>query len=259
MQLNPHLKNPHLEGGPFLWPAGPTGILLCHGYTATSAEVRQLAPLLHARGYTVAGPLLPGHGTFPQDSNRYRWQDWVAAVEATYQELNAHCQRVVLGGESTGALLALHLAAQHPEAAGILCYAPVLMLALSRIDQLRMRLLALFISAVPKASNDRDDLWQGYRVYPLKGAVQLLHLQRQVRNLLPRIHQPILILQGRLDQTVHPRAPQIIVDEVASQVKELHWMEHSAHCVILDKELDRVAEITLEFLDKALMSTSNSS
>jgi carboxylesterase len=255
MQPNPNLKNPHLEGGPFFWPAGPTGILLCHGYTATSAEVRQLAPLLHGRGYTVAGPLLPGHGTSPQDANRYRWQDWVAAIESTYQELTARCQRVILGGESTGALLSLFLAAQHPETIAILCYAPALKLNISKFDQLRLRLLAPFVTGVPKGNIDRDDLWQGYRVNPLKGALQLLHLQSQVRRLLPQIHQPILILQGRLDETVSPQVPQIIYDEIASQVKGLYWMEHSSHCVILDKELDRVAEITLDFLNKVLSST----
>ena len=80
--------------------------------------------ILHQQGYTVAGPLLPGHHTRPEDANRYRWRDWVCAVEESYQQLTAHCQRVVIGGESMGALLALYLASEHPEAAATLAYAP---------------------------------------------------------------------------------------------------------------------------------------
>src|SRR4030042_845478 len=114
------LRNPQLEGSSFYWKAGPTGVLLCHGFTATTAEVRLLGQVLFAQGYTVAPPLLPGHGTTPQDCNRYSWQDWYASVEQTYQQLASLCKRVMIGGESTGALLILYLASQHPEISGIL-------------------------------------------------------------------------------------------------------------------------------------------
>ena len=86
---NPNLFNPHLEGDPFFWEGGPTGILLVHGFTATPAEVRLLAKILHERGFTVAGPLLPGHGTKPEDLNRVRWQDWVEEGEKAYRQLAA--------------------------------------------------------------------------------------------------------------------------------------------------------------------------
>jgi carboxylesterase len=108
-QGNSALHNAHLEGGPFFWEAGPVGALLCHGVTATTAEVRPLARRLHEAGYTVAGPLLPGHGTRPEDLNRVSWQDWVGAAEEVYQKLSARCQRIFLGGESMGAVTAARL------------------------------------------------------------------------------------------------------------------------------------------------------
>ena len=45
MQASPLIENPELEGGAFYWPGGPNGILLMHGFTATSVEIR---PLAHA-------------------------------------------------------------------------------------------------------------------------------------------------------------------------------------------------------------------
>ena len=117
------IYNPQLEGGSFLWEGGPTGVLLMHGYTATTAEVRPLARILNQQGYTVAGPLLPGHNTRPEDANRYHWRDWVRSVEESYLRLAAHCERVISGGESMGALLALCLASEHPEVIAILAYA----------------------------------------------------------------------------------------------------------------------------------------
>jgi alpha-beta hydrolase superfamily lysophospholipase len=128
------IHNPHLEGEPFFWEAGPLGVLLIHGFTATTAEVRPLAKILHQNGYTVSGPLLPGHYTRPEDLNRVKWQDWVAEVETALHQLQAKCPTVFVGGESTGGLLALYLAARHPEVAGILAYAPALKLSASSYD-----------------------------------------------------------------------------------------------------------------------------
>jgi carboxylesterase len=246
------LRNPHLEGTPFYWEGGPVGVLLCHGFTATTAEVRLLAQSLHEQGYTVAGPLLPGHGTTPADCNQHTWQEWYTSVEQTYQQLVARCQRVVVGGESTGALLILRLAAMHPEVVGILCYAPALRLLLAPVKIFLLSLCAPFLTSIPKAPSTDDNPWQGYSVEPLKGARQLLGLQKLIYPLLPRIHQPIIIIQGRLDPTVHPQSPQIIFDQVNSSIKELHWLENSTHCVILDKERDLAASLTLDFLNRVL-------
>ncbi len=246
------MRNPQLEGSSFFWYAGPTGVLLCHGFTATTAEVRLLAQALLARGYTVAGPLLPGHGTSPQDCNRYTWEDWYTSLDIAYQQLAARCQTVVVGGESTGALLVLRLACNHPEVAAILCYAPALRLKLGRGKIFFLSLLVPFLTSIPKAPSTDNNPWQGYSVQPLKGARQLLRLQRAVLSMLPQVRQPILIMQGRLDPTVHPDSPQVIFDKIGSTDKVLHWLDHSTHCVILDTERDLAASLTLDFLQRVI-------
>ena len=249
---SPSIHNPHLEGEAFSWPGGSDGVLLIHGYTATTAEVRLLAHDLHQRGYAVSGPLLPGHHTTPEDANRHTWRDWVAAMETAYRELAARCERVIAGGESTGALLALYLASEHPEIAAVLAYAPALRLNLRTRDAVRLRLVAPFVPYLPKGSLDAADLWQGYPVNPLRGAVQLLNFERVVRPRLPQISQPILIMQGKLDTTVHASAPQTIYDEVRSAVKELYWLESSAHTVIIDRERELVFGVTARFIERVL-------
>lgn len=246
------LVNPHLDGSSFHWSAGPVGILLIHGFTATTVEVRDLARNLHTAGHTVAGPLLPGHYTQPTDLNRVRWQDWLETTEQEYARLADECRNVVVGGESTGGLLALYLASHHPEVAAVLTYAPALRLQISAWDRLRLHLLAPFIPYIPKPNGGKDTRWQGYPVYPLRGLLQFLRLQREVRRSLPAIHQPLLVVQGRLDPTVHTGVPQEIVTGVNSQICEVRWMERSHHVVLLDEESDQVAEITLRFLHGTL-------
>lgn len=248
------LVNAHLKGGPFLFEGGADGVLLVHGLTATTAEMRPLAEYLAAAGYTVAGPLLPGHGTQSSDLNRVTWQDWLRTVEEAYAGLAARCRRVAVGGESTGAVLTLHLAAQHPEIAAVLSYAPALKLALSPAMVAAGHALAVFgyeLTPKPGPPAESDALWQGYATRPTRGARELLRLQRVTRPLLPRITQPILIFQGRLDRTVDPAAPQEIYDKVGSPVKELRWLDRSTHCVALDCERQQVFETTRAFLERA--------
>lgn len=249
------LKNPHLEGTTFFWEGGPVGVLLSHGYTATTAEVRPLGRFLHERGYTISGPLLPGHGATPQEMNRCRWQTWAEAFEAAYRELAARCDRVFVGGESMGALLALYLASQHPEVAGVMAYATALMVPPSFSKTFLLPILASFGVILAKgrsAPSAADARWQGYDQNPLRATRQLFALQAAVRARLPEITQPILIVQGRLDTAVDAAVPDVIYQSVRSTEKYVYWFERSTHCVLLDQEWEDVAALTLRFLEGKL-------
>ncbi|HEX9077897.1 MAG TPA: alpha/beta fold hydrolase [Anaerolineae bacterium] len=245
------MRNPHLDGDAFFWEGGPTGILLFHGFTATTAEVRLLGRFLHEHGYTVSGPLLPGHGTTPEEMNHCRWQDWVAAAEAAYRQLASRCEHVFIGGESMGAAISLYLASEYPEAYGILAYAPGILFPPFRMWM--ARLLSLFVTLRRKPQGPPtavDSRWKGYGVNPLHAVLELDRLQSETRKQLPRIHQPLLIVQGRLDRTIDPRSGDIIRREVSSELKEFVWLENSTHCIILDCEWDKAAALTLKFIQK---------
>lgn len=251
------IKNAHLPGDSFRWDAGPAAVLLFHGFTATTAEVRPLAEYIHRRGYTVAGPLLPGHGTSIADANRCRWTDWTAAAERAYHELAADCSPVAVGGESMGGLLALYLAGQHPEIAAVLTYAPAL-----RVRPLMRTLLTFLapllapvipaISLPPGPPSLVDERWKGYEAYPISAAVQFTRLQREIARRLPRVTQPLLTIQGRLDRLVDPAVPDLIHQAVASTDTEIHWLADSQHCLILDHEWEQAAGWTASFLVRVL-------
>ncbi len=249
---NPNLHNSHLDGEAFFWPGGPVGVFLSHGYTATAAEVRLLAEKLRQNGYTVAAPLLPGHGARPEALNRVHWQDWVAAGQEMLDQLSQSCEQLFLGGESLGGLLALYLATQNPHVAGLLLFAPALRLNMSFIDKVKLYLGAPFLTEISRSQLDSSELWQGYPGLPLKGALQLLDFQAATLPRLGEIHQPVLIFQGRKDTTVAPKTGELILNNVHSTLKEHHWVENSSHAILLDVERDEVTALTLQFIEKCL-------
>jgi len=244
MTQNEYIRNPELEGDDFFWKGNSTGILLIHGFTATTAEVRLMAEKLHRVGYTTAGPLLPGHGTHLDDLNRSTWQMWLEKVKKFYENLQRDCDRVFVIGESMGALLALELASQHPEINGLLLFAPAI-----KVEKLWLsRLLAPFKDHLEKSGEDDGLPWKGYTVYPVKASVELLNLQRHTRKQLPKITQPIIVFTGEFDRSIAPNAAEIVMKGISSKTRKHIHMKDSPHCIILDGELDRAFNHVIQFI-----------
>jgi carboxylesterase len=160
---------------------------------------------------------------------------------------------VFVGGESTGAVLALDLATKHKEIAGVLCYAPAIKLAMPATALARLYVAAPLVDSIPKSHIGTNPHWQGYRVYPLRAVMELVRLGRDVRNRLSAIDQPVLVIHGRNDETIAPDSSDIILENIESDVKEGHWLEESAHVIILEDELDKIETITIDFIKKISM------
>jgi carboxylesterase len=239
-------QHAELDGSSFFWPGDSTGILLTHGFTAATTEVRLMAKYLHDNGFTTAGPLLPGHGKTVEEMNRVRWQDWVEAVDKTYLELTKNCDKIFVIGESMGALLSMEMTLRHPEIAGAMLFAPALITPKLGISEL----IWPFKDYIYKSNADESMPWQGFNVYPLHAASQFAKFQRYVKKRMPEVVVPTLIFQGRLDRSIDPMGAVKVLETINSDDKELIWLEESTHCILLDKQLPDVEKICLDFIKK---------
>ena len=233
-----YMRNDHLVGDDFHWQGNPTGILLIHGFTATTTEVRLIGEKLHDAGYTVAAPLLPGHGTHPDDLNRATWQMWLQKVKQFYEMLARECNQVFVVAESMGTLLALALAVEHPEVKGLLLFAPAI-----KVHKLWLsRLVSPFMKYLAKSSEDDGLPWKGYNVYPVQASVEMLKLQKVARRHLSEVTVPTMLFTGEYDTTLTPDAAELVLKKIGSREKGLIHMSESPHCILLDGELDQAFE-----------------
>ncbi len=210
-----------------------------------------MAEFLHSNGYSVSAPLLPGHGTSPEDMLRIQWMQWVNTAEDALLKFIKVSPRLFLAGESMGALLSLYLAARYRDICGVILYAPAI--KIKNIWQ--ACLLAPFKKFMPKKYLKDDDgveqnalPWQGYNVLPIPAVCQLSKLQKIVRSELPAVNQPAIIFQGKQDTTIDPDGASEIYSAISSVDKHLIWLENSGHCVVLDVELEQVKNLTLNFI-----------
>ncbi len=234
---------------PFLLPGGDQGVLLVHGFTGSPAEMRLLGEFLQRQGYTVLAPRLCGHGTCPEEMAGTVWRHWYTEVENGFYYLQGLCRKVSVVGLSMGALLSLKLSLEYP-VAHVVAMSPPLFLADSRLPFLRV--YRLFNRFAPKRRRKLYPVDAKYSVAynrtPLRSLDSLLDLIEQVKDCLPLVTKPLLIIQSRSEHTVRPESAQFLYDCAGSCRKELLWLKKSGHIVTLDMERELVFDEIHEFL-----------
>jgi carboxylesterase len=241
---------------PFFYRAGDTGCLLLHGFTSSPHELRELGSYLADRGITVSAPLLPGHGTHPDDLRGLGWRDWYGAASDALDGLQGECRRVAVAGLSLGGALALHMAAQREgDLAGFVAMsAPVLFPpGLGRL------LLALQpgIRALHKPLRDIQDpvarrLHVSYGNAPLDATASVVDFAGLVRGELPQVKVPALVLYARRDHVVHPLNAHLIYARLGSERKYLVVLRRGFHIVTVDRDKERVFRAVAAFLKRGV-------
>jgi len=228
---------------------GSTGILLLHGLTGTPGEVEPLANYLSERGLSTLGPWLKGHDTDPKDLAKTSWPDWAQSAREAYDLLHQSCSKVFVGGLSMGAIQALHLAAQVPVAGVISMAAPI------RIPDFRFNGIAFFRFlqwwTTSLTGGILDPTAPPHVTYPYvmtKSLYDLKKLMGVVREELPRITVPALVIQGRKDAMVPSLNGDLLYQSLGSTSKHLLYLDRSNHVVTMDFDRQTVFEKAFKFI-----------
>ena len=227
------------------------GVLLLHGYTGSPASMRPWAEYLHQRGYTVRVPLLPGHGTKPEDLNAIKWQQWPEKAEKELTELLKTCTKVFICGLSMGGGTTLYIATKHSnKLAGIILVNPMIHVAFVGPK------LAYFLSRFQKMRKSvGDDIkrpgvteW-GYDALPTRGIYQLLQMLKYTRARLHDVTVPMQLFHSVDDHTLPVSNTEIVMKGVGSRTKQRIELTNSYHVATIDYDAEIIFETSRIFIE----------
>jgi carboxylesterase len=149
--------------------------------------------------------------------------------------------RVFIIGLSMGGILSLLFASQHPVSGVVAISTPY-----SLPDDPRLPYIRIFSWVMPKMNKGLPD-WQNpegakdhveYPYFSTKALIQLRDLLVEMRNSLPKVTAPALLIHSRQDKSVALINVEKIYTALGSQQKQIVLVENSGH--VIPREPDRL-------------------
>ncbi|MFA6244006.1 MAG: alpha/beta fold hydrolase, partial [Candidatus Hydrogenedentales bacterium] len=236
-------SKPPEVGRPFLLipPRYKAGIVLVHGYMSAPLEVRALAEFLYGRGYAVYGVRVRGHGTSPENLARTQWEDWYESVNRGYAIVKSLTDNIILGGFSTGGVLALLAAGRKRDKirAAFSINAPMQLrryMARFASTLVSMNNLAAYIKRGSTGwefvENHPENRHINYFRNPLVGVKELGEAMDAMEPVLKDICVPTLVIQGYRDPIVDPSSGESIFRRIGTSDKELTFFDRGRHGIV---------------------------
>ena len=249
---------------------GKAGVLLVHGITGSPSEMKPLVRKLAGQGFTVACPQLAGHCSSLAELKQTNWRDWYESLERALENLTTECDSVYVSGLSMGALLALKLAANHPDLVqGVATLSATFFYDGWNVPPLRQRFLLPLVVYSPLRfffsyhepspygikddrirniiaavyQNDRTSMPEkyGYPEFPGVTIRETFSLIRSVKRDLARIVSPLLIVHSTEDDMASVKNALYLASRVSSPDVETFYVDDTYHVLTLDKRKDDVA------------------
>ncbi len=235
---------------PFFFKAGNRAVLLLHGFTGSSSDVRMLGRFLEKNGYTCHAPHYKGHGVPPEELIETSPEEWWEDVLQGYQTLkDAGYEEIAVAGLSLGGVFSLKLSTLKPLKGIVTMCSPMTMRTTDKMFEGVLKYAKDYKRFEGKKDDEIEHEVEAIRLKGMPSLSELQQLVVDVRGELDMVYAPLLVVQSKNDEIIDPNSAHIIYDEVESLRKELLWFEHSGHVITLDKEKEQLHEAVLKFLE----------
>jgi esterase/lipase/1-acyl-sn-glycerol-3-phosphate acyltransferase len=233
------------------------GVLLIHGYLAAPAEIKELAVYLNRQGYWVYAPRLKGHGTSPYDLAARTYEDWRTSVDEGYAVIKSLCSQVVVGGFSTGAGLALDLAARIKDVKGVftICSPMRIRFLSSRfapaVDVWNRLLKKIRLEENPGEFVDvePENSYFKYKKNPVSGVREVERLMNSLEPRLAGLKTPALMVQSLNDPVVDYTGSMQLFELLGSEEKSYVMFDMDRHVIIAGPGSHRVHRAIAGFIE----------
>ena len=242
-----------LKGAEAFFLAGSDhAVLFIHGLSSSPSEMKLIAKEVNQQGYSTSAILLSGHGSKPSDLKKVTWNDWFTDVKKALFQLRKKYKKIIIVGLSTGASLALHLAA-HYQVEGIVALAPAIYLKNRYHKLLPFLRYFLFYSKKKDGPDVSDEDAKagliGYDKIPIKTIIQAQKLFDHLKSDLPDVYVPVLIAHSINDHVIDFKSAEFVYQHISSKSKQFLKLEKSYHILTVDVEKEIVIREIIKFIN----------
>jgi carboxylesterase len=236
---------------------GRRAVVLFHGFNDSPQSMRSPAAALHAAGWTVYAPLLPGHGRSPHAFATAYADDWINAARHAVSDALARHDVVAVGGLSLGGALAAIVTAEEPRIAAAVLFAPFLVHS-RRLGAIAATwpLLSLgmkYLTGGGAVRSIRDpsarDAFIAYGCSTPRLMREVQRVVQHARRALPQLRQPVWIAQSSDDYRISTDQAQAAFDLLGSADKHLHWTTGNGHVITVDYGHEMLAAEAVRWIE----------
>ncbi|WP_270606348.1 carboxylesterase [Bacillus mobilis] len=236
---------------PFTFEGGDRAVLLLHGFTGNSADVRMLGRFLEKKGYTCHAPIFKGHGVPPEELVHTGPEDWWQDVMEAYQLLkDKGFEKIAVAGLSLGGVFSLKLGYTVPVLGVVPMCAPMYIKSEETMYQGILAYAREYKKREQKSPEQIEQEMLEFQQTPMNTLKALQQLIADVRKNVDMIYAPTFVVQARHDEMINTDSANIIYNGVESTLKDIKWYEDSTHVITLDKQRDELHEDVYNFLEQ---------
>ncbi|MER1990483.1 MULTISPECIES: alpha/beta hydrolase [Solibacillus] len=235
---------------PFTIESGKRAVLLLHGFTGNTNDVKRLGKYLADRNYTVHAPLYKGHGGGPDLLIQSQPAEWWDSVIEGYDELrNRGYDEIAVAGVSLGGIFSLKLGEERPTKAIVTMSAPA---TAKSTDSLQNRIIDYAINYKKLSGTYDETVDSRNKIAELVKMPSLNYLQNMINETSEKLNvikTPVHILRGLEDDEYYCESADLIYSSVNSRIKSVKTFINSGHILTLGKERELVFEEIYRFFE----------
>ncbi len=233
------------------------GCLLLHSFTASPSEVRPLGVFLRSCGYSGIAPLLPGHGSVPEELRQTTWLDWYSNAREGLFYLLQNYSKIIVIGVALGSVLATMLAAspERDQINGLILISPsqhspstlvkTVLPFLKFIKKDFSTISEVEAELMKKVSDEEREQFY-YSKRPTESLIELYRVIGFTNRRLSLITQPTLIIHNENDIL----SPDFIYDKLVNCPYKERWThEKRARWFFYSEEAQSAFEKIDSFLE----------
>jgi esterase/lipase len=233
--------------------------LLLHGYTGSPTDFNTLPSYLHKKlKSNVRVILLKGHGTTEKALKDIKLDEILYQIEHEIQRDLKKRRKIIVGGVSFGAQVALYLAAKYPVMG-------VFHVSLPYRFRFPFNIKGFWLIAyvkrfwkkrIPKYEKElrkNSFYYKKIDVYGLKFAKQM---NKKISEILNNIHAPCLSIYPTCDRVGTIQSIYLVENQIRSRIKKRYIADFNGHNPFYSKHSRYVNKIIGDFFEKHVLSQS---